>query len=168
MASIEDNAFKDCTYLKSVTIPDTIVTIGEYAFSNCSELTGAILPNSVTTLGSFAFSGCSKLSSIIISNNILRLEDRTFNGCVALSSITIPASVEYIHHWAFNGCCDTLNSITFEKTTGWSRCLYQNSSTWLSVNSSMIANSQTAASLFFEENNNVPSKRYAYNWRNNG
>ena len=51
-------AFRGCTGLTSVTIPNSVISIGDYAFSGCSGLTSVTIPNSVTKVGSYAFSRC--------------------------------------------------------------------------------------------------------------
>ena len=61
---ITDSAFKDCSGLTSLTIPNSVTSIGDWAFSNCSGLTSVTIPNSVTSIGWAAFNECSGLTSI--------------------------------------------------------------------------------------------------------
>lgn len=53
--SIDFSAFKDCTGLKSVTIPYGVTIVGEYAFLNCNNLKSVTIPSSVTNIGVYAF-----------------------------------------------------------------------------------------------------------------
>ena len=62
---------------------------GDYGFSDWGSLTSVTIPDSVTSIGDSAFSGCTSLSSIIIPNKIISIEDDAFKGCSKLASITV-------------------------------------------------------------------------------
>ena len=111
VTSIGEKAFKYCSSLTSITIPNSVTSIGESAFSGCSTLTSITIPNSVTSIGSSAFENCSSLTSITIPNSVTSIGDYTFRSCSALTSITIPNSVTSIGQEAF-GRCSSLTSIT--------------------------------------------------------
>ena len=129
VTGIDDEAFyyyyngelgvSPCTTLTSVTIPNSVTSIGERAFRNCSSLTSITIPNSVTSIGGAAFYGCSSLTSITIPNNITELpcyyefgyNYGFFEDCSSLTSVTIPNSVTSIGEYAFNNC-DGLTSVT--------------------------------------------------------
>ena len=86
--SIASNAFYNYSGLTSITMPNSVASIGRYAFGNCSGLTSIIIPNSVTSIGSLAFWGCSGLTSIIIPNSVINISYGAFEDC---SSLTICA-----------------------------------------------------------------------------
>jgi len=90
--------------ITSVTLPNTIATIGDYAFSICRALTSINIPDGVTTIGDSAFSGCSKLPSVTIPDSVTGIGNSAFNGCNALTTVTIPSSVTSIGNSAFSGC----------------------------------------------------------------
>ena len=70
--------FSGCTSLESVTIPDSIISIGNAAFVDCDSLTSITLPNSVTSIGNYAFQGCSSLENITISNSVKSIGAQAF------------------------------------------------------------------------------------------
>ena len=67
--------------MTSVTIPNSVTSIGDEAFSYCSGLTSVTIPNSVTSIGKWAFSGCSGLTSVTIGNSVTWIGDEAFWGC---------------------------------------------------------------------------------------
>ena len=75
--------------LKSVTIGNSVTSIGEYAFLGCSGLTSIEIPNSVTSIGDWAFYDCSGLTSIVIGNSVTSIGDFAFCGCSGLTSIVV-------------------------------------------------------------------------------
>jgi len=90
---------------KTVTIPNTVTTIGKFAFSLCSKLEGTlIIPNSVIKIEERAFQACSNITEIIISNTTTTIGSFAFWCCVGLTSLTIPNSVTTIGDWAFQNC----------------------------------------------------------------
>ena len=96
-------AFKGCSGLTSVTIPNSVKSIAYDAFNGCSGLTSVTIPNSVKSIGYDAFNGCSGLTSITIPNSVTSIGGRAFSGCENLISITIPNSVTSIGSDAFTG-----------------------------------------------------------------
>ena len=111
---IKKSAFSGCRNLTSVTIPNSVRTIGENAFANCSNLTSVKIPNSVTSISSYAFYNCTKLTSIAIPQNVTKICDSAFRDCNSLTSITISNTVTEIGDGAFSGCSG-LKSIVVEK-----------------------------------------------------
>ena len=110
VTSIGRYAFRECSRLKSIEIPDSVTSIGWDAFLDCSSLSRIEVPDGVTSIGMGAFSGCSSLSRIEIPDSITSIEDSVFSGCSSLNSIKIPDSVTSIEFAAFSGC-SSLNSI---------------------------------------------------------
>ena len=95
-----------------------VLTIGEDAFKRCTVMTSVTIPNNVTSIGSNAFYGCSSLTSIAIPNNVTSIGDYAFSGCSGLTSVTIPGSVTSIGGFAFFGC-SSLTSINISDLASW-------------------------------------------------
>ncbi|MBD5321987.1 MAG: leucine-rich repeat protein, partial [Bacteroides sp.] len=104
VVSIGELAFGACDKLYSINIPSSVTSIGKYAFSSCTGLTTIDIPSSVTSIGRSAFSGCSGLTNINLNASLTEIESSVFNGCVCLESINIPSSVTSIGDYAFSGC----------------------------------------------------------------
>ena len=108
---ISNSAFKNCSSLTSIEIPDSVTSIGSSAFSRCTSLTSIVIPNSVTSIGSDAFYKCSSLTSVVIGDNVKSIGSYAFYNCSSLTSIEIPDSVKSIGSYAFYSC-DSLTSVT--------------------------------------------------------
>ena len=111
VTSIGSSAFNNCFSLSSVTIPDHVTSIGSSAFNYCYSLSSITIPDSVTSIESAAFYGCSLLSSITIPDGVTSIVGNVFQNCYSLSSVTIPDSVTSIISNAFNSCY-SLSSVT--------------------------------------------------------
>ena len=79
-------AFKDCTGLTSITLPDSVTEIGMSAFSGCTGLTSITIPDSVTSIGWGAFNGCTGLTSITIPDSVTSIGD-AFSYCSSLKDV---------------------------------------------------------------------------------
>ena len=128
------NAFKDNKTLKSVIMPDTIITIGESAFSGCSSIDSITIPDNVTLIGDHAFNGCTNLEAVTINDNskLTTIGSYAFSGCSSLTSIYIPDSVTTIKGYAFNNCSNLIIYCeAASKPSGWN-------SNWNSSNKKVV------------------------------
>ncbi len=94
-------SFESCSGLTSVTIPNSVTSIGNTAFYYCTGLTSVSIPNSVTSIGNSAFFYCTGLTSVTIPNSVTSIGNSAFYKCSGLTSVTIPNSVTYIGSYAF-------------------------------------------------------------------
>ena len=111
VTSISESAFRGCTSLTSVTVPDSVTSIGDSAFYGCTNLTSITIPNSVTSIGLRVFYYCRSLTSVTIPNSVTSIGRSAFYYCRSLTSVTIPDSVISIGDSAFFGCIN-LTSVT--------------------------------------------------------
>ncbi len=82
------SAFNGCSSLTSITIPDSVTSIGDYAFNDCSGLTNIIIPDGVTTIRPSMCSGCKNLINVTIPKDVTYIGYTAFEGCSSLTSIT--------------------------------------------------------------------------------
>lgn len=100
---LADGTVEITQYLGSdtnVIVPENIAgrTVSKiiYAFSECSFLKSIVIPNGVTEIGSQAFRECTSLQSIKIPDSVKIIDYYTFENCVSLSEITLPKQLKEI------------------------------------------------------------------------
>ena len=141
------SAFRDCKTLTSVTIPDSVTSIGDCAFDGCSGLTSIIIPDSVTSIGKWAFDGCSGLTSVTIPDSVTSIGTGAFERCRGITSVTIPDSVTSIGQNAFLGC-DKLQNIYITDIAAWCEIPYlSNLMSYGSSNKNLYINNELITTL---------------------
>lgn len=109
-------AFKNCTHLSSITIPDNFTNLGSgfYGgiFSGCTSLESVKLPANVTKLGYSAFFNCTSLQSIDLPASLTTIENYAFSGCSALKQVNSMDQLMSIGSQAFMNCV-MLSSVSF-------------------------------------------------------
>ncbi len=108
-----------------IVIPSTyknkpVTEIDIEAFANCAELTSITIPDSITSIGDYAFRNCTELKTVNFGENskLESIGSLVFLECTSLESITIPDSVTSIGCDTFS-CCTSLESVTFEDASNW-------------------------------------------------
>ena len=101
VTSIGDRAFDGCSALTTLSLGEKIKTIGNYAFLDCTSLTDVTIPQSVTSIGYSAFEGCTDLNPLTINGPTL-IGSRAFAGCTSLTSLTLCADIQTIGNFAFD------------------------------------------------------------------
>lgn len=97
-------AFRNCTSIESVILPDSIDCIVEYNFSGCTNLKSIQLSKSITSIEKGSFENCRSLKEITIPEGVTRIADYAFANCSSLESIYLPSTLQSIGAHAFEGC----------------------------------------------------------------
>lgn len=116
-----DQAFNNCSQLRSVEMPENLICIGDTvdwnfwednvgAFRNCTNLEEIIFHN-CEKIGGYAFNQCTSLQEITLSKNLKHVGSYAFSQCNQLKDIILPSEVETISYHAFEDC--NLASIQF-------------------------------------------------------
>lgn len=93
VTSIGQNAFRWCTHLTSINMPNSITNIGNGAFYRCVNLTSVFMTGGVTVIGVEAFAYCSNLTYVAMPDSMTTIDYAAFSHCASLVDITIPDSV---------------------------------------------------------------------------
>jgi len=110
VTSVGDVAFFNCYGLASVTIGNSVTTIGRSAFLECRALTSLTIGDGVTNIGPNAFFRCQNLNSIILPTGLVSIGEFAFASCGIGGELFVPDSVQFIDIAAFSGC--PLNKIS--------------------------------------------------------
>lgn len=103
VTAIGSNAFESVRSFKSVSIPASVTTIGEYAFAHCGVTSVTFATNSqLTTVDRYAFFSSSSLQSIALPDGVTTIGVAAFNGCNNITSISIPDSITTIENRALD------------------------------------------------------------------
>src|SRR5262249_33457268 len=81
------DAFAGCTGLTSITIPGSVVDVGEDAFYYCTSLARAAMLNGVTSLGFETFAWCTSLTSVTVPASVTSIGNSAFAECASLQGV---------------------------------------------------------------------------------
>ncbi len=107
--SVGDYAFHWCLGLKSLNLGLGVTNIGASAFFECYALTNTIIPQSVMSIGSTAFGGCFKLTEMVIPDSVSNLGESIFLLCKSLKNLSIGQGVSSIGPAPCAGCYSLTN-----------------------------------------------------------
>ena len=125
VSSVLDDDYSDplCSNIHSVTIPQSVKSIGREAFYKCDGLESLTINGAIDTMGYKAFSNCTSLTTLKLGEHIKTIGSDAFEGCSALKNVTIPENVTSIGYYAFafsglesltiNGAIDTMEDEAF-------------------------------------------------------
>ena len=110
VVGIDNSTFHECHDITSVSIPNTVQSIGWNAFDHCIAMTSVNIPDGITVIKENTFDGCSSLKSIVIPNTVTKIYELAFRWCESLESVTMSDNVTSFGNFAFGGC-SSLKSI---------------------------------------------------------
>lgn len=113
ITSLENGCFNDCSYLKSISLPDGITSLGKNCFYSCDNLTSISLPEGLTSLGDNCFAYCYELTSISLPDGITSLGNECFSGCSSLKSISLPDGLTSLGYECFVNCSSLTSMLCF-------------------------------------------------------
>ncbi len=133
VTSIGPLAFRYCSSLTRITIPNSVTSIGMQAFNGCTSLTRITIPNKVTSIEKWVFYACSSLTSITIPNSVTSIGNGAFQYCSSLTRITIPNKVTSIGEWAFIACSKLTNITIPNKVTSIGKWIFKDCSSLMTI-----------------------------------
>lgn len=101
---IHSGAFEHCSSLISITIPDSVVSIGDRAFAGCFSLKNIHIGAKVVSIGNEAFAVCKTITTVDIPDSVVFIGSKAFRHCTSLESIQMGSGVATIGDYAFCGC----------------------------------------------------------------
>ena len=105
VTTIGGSALRCCTNLTEINLPDSLTTIeGSYAFSENPKLTEITLPQNLETIGERAFSNCTALKTIRFPEGLKTIQAAAFSYCTSLTEVRLPDTLEEMNALAFTGC----------------------------------------------------------------
>lgn len=110
VTSIGKSAFEHCSKLDSLTIKGVATSIGACAFASCTSLTSLSLVGNFQTIGEQAFAYCG-MTSLTTDADITSIGEYAFSHCTSLTSLSLTGSVQTIGYQAF-ACCTSLTSLS--------------------------------------------------------
>ena len=152
VTEISPYAFDGQTEMTKVTIPASVVTMGDYAFRNCYKLATVEFAEgaTITTISNYAFQGCKSLTSAVLPGSVTTIGNYAFAGCEALSSFTFPANLANLGDYAFANCGFTTVTVPSIATVGKGTFAYNTKLTSATANSAgayMFANDAALAEV---------------------
>ena len=105
------NLISFCNQIQSVTIPESVTSIGKSAFEHCSKLDSLTIKGVATSIGAYAFASCTSLTSLSLVGNFQTIGDFAFASC-GMTSLTIDATITSIEKYAFSSSSLTSLSLT--------------------------------------------------------
>lgn len=108
--SVGGSVFQNCKSIKELHFTGSLTELPDLALAGCSQLTTITLPDTVTTIGESALSE-TNLQRIVLPSNLTSIGQNALSDCRSLKSLTIPASVTVLTNpitWSFMGTIENV------------------------------------------------------------
>lgn len=112
---IAENAFKDKTFITSITFSENVSEIQQNAFERCNKLSNVTFPNSLKIIRKRAFYRCYELAYISFNDEVEIIEEESFAFCTKVKIIQLGSHVKSIASSAFNGCAQLIHFLVDKK-----------------------------------------------------
>lgn len=104
VTSIGSNIFRDCKFMNSLTLPKNLTSIGDDAFHACTGLVSVTFPDTLTSIGAESFRACYGIKTLSLPNGLTSIGDCAFYDCSSLTSLTLPETLQRAGDLAFGWC----------------------------------------------------------------
>ncbi len=102
--AIGQNAFYECSRLKSVTLPDGVLKIEKNAFNSCYALENIQFPEGVREIEDSAFRSCTSLTKVVLPEGLEKIDSHGFANCKELTEVVFPETLTTLGLRAFGDC----------------------------------------------------------------
>ena len=123
---IGDNAFRECSRLKSITIPNKLKAIGSHAFYTCIKLKDVRLSESLRSIPWGLLGDCRSLTQVTLPANVNHVEGAAFENCIALKELKVkalyPSSVSSKLNYSGKLIVPVGSKDSYAKHSGWGHC----------------------------------------------
>ena len=125
VTDIGDSAFSNCHSLATLSLGENIKTIGSHAFYDCTRITGSVtIPQSVTSIGNEAFRWCSGIDSLTINNAATSIGEWAFASCYGIKTLSLGEKIKTIGYNAFSDCSGLTNVTIPQSVTSIGPCAF--------------------------------------------
>ena len=120
VTAIDNHAFQSKSFITSVTMPDTMETIGGYAFYDCSNLETVSFGKALKAIGGWAFYGCKKLTGVTTPATLEKIESEAFYNCTGIKTVELYGNDLSVNNWGFENISGAESIVLHEgvKTVG--------------------------------------------------
>ncbi|KAL7722690.1 hypothetical protein QTN25_000300 [Entamoeba marina] len=109
VTSIGISCFYECYYLENIVLSNRLNKINNYCFELCDSLTSIVIPSSIQSIGRYCFDGCFHLQSINIPDTVNYIGNSCFRHCTSLQTIILPSTLVLLEDHTFYNCCSLIN-----------------------------------------------------------